>query len=263
MFEVIPQRVYKIDGVPAGRSGEWPGIKSNHWKGSKLLLKPILTNLEPQHGLKHYPPMKSVEYVYKPGKKLVPPFDHPEGFKPSKRYIVPCYTEPPQYSRHIGIRPRDQIGYAEDAPMFVSKRHYKIKNDKKEFTVEDLMTRKKVIESLNMQRNGFLLYNPGEKPFSCVENSPDFFKMEGIIPGSTNTKNVRKTVSSKNDNFYSTLDLKVRSLNPDKLYSSKILRERLETETKYVNSLENWDLESLGIGKKPKEEGKEKEPEKK
>ena len=41
-MEVIPQRVfYYEDGVLPYKSGEWPGIKSSRWRGSKLILKPI------------------------------------------------------------------------------------------------------------------------------------------------------------------------------------------------------------------------------
>ena len=40
-MEVIKQKQYLIDGVPAGKYGEWPGIKSNKWHGSIRILKPI------------------------------------------------------------------------------------------------------------------------------------------------------------------------------------------------------------------------------
>ena len=40
-MEVIKQKQLLIDGVPAGKYGEWPGIKSNKWQGSIRILKPI------------------------------------------------------------------------------------------------------------------------------------------------------------------------------------------------------------------------------
>ena len=40
----IPQRQYLIDNIPAGKYGEWPGIKSNHWKGSIKIIQPAKTN---------------------------------------------------------------------------------------------------------------------------------------------------------------------------------------------------------------------------
>jgi hypothetical protein len=36
----IPQIQYLIDGIPACKYGEWPGISSNKWKGSIKILKP-------------------------------------------------------------------------------------------------------------------------------------------------------------------------------------------------------------------------------
>lgn len=44
-MEVIPQRVFTYgDGIPAVKSGEWPGIRPSHWNGSKLILKPLKKN---------------------------------------------------------------------------------------------------------------------------------------------------------------------------------------------------------------------------
>ena len=40
-MDVIEQKVYTIDGVAAGRAGEWPGLRPNHWTSSKKILKPI------------------------------------------------------------------------------------------------------------------------------------------------------------------------------------------------------------------------------
>ena len=41
-MEIIPQHTYTYgDGVPAYKSGEWPGSKPNHFIGSKLILKPL------------------------------------------------------------------------------------------------------------------------------------------------------------------------------------------------------------------------------
>jgi hypothetical protein len=42
-MEVIKQHEYLIDGVPAGKVGEWAGIKSNRWKGSVKVMRPHTT----------------------------------------------------------------------------------------------------------------------------------------------------------------------------------------------------------------------------
>ena len=41
-MQIIPQRIYTYgDGLPAYKSGEWPGSKPCHFNSSKLILKPI------------------------------------------------------------------------------------------------------------------------------------------------------------------------------------------------------------------------------
>ena len=83
--------------------------------------------LESLGGQRHFPPRLSDEYVYKPEKRLVKPFVHDDSFKPSKKYIEPKYTESKKYKKNLKICPLDQIdGGCEEAPMFVTKRHYKI-----------------------------------------------------------------------------------------------------------------------------------------
>ena len=36
----FPQNQYMIEGFPASKYGEWPGLKSNKWKGSIRVLRP-------------------------------------------------------------------------------------------------------------------------------------------------------------------------------------------------------------------------------
>ena len=40
-MEEIKVHVHTIDGVPATKYGEWPGITSSHWKSSLKILRPI------------------------------------------------------------------------------------------------------------------------------------------------------------------------------------------------------------------------------
>ena len=47
-----------------------------------------------------------------------------------------------------------------------------------EYYVEDTMNRKKRIFSLGEQRNYMKNCKPGDKNYTCVEYSPDFFLME-------------------------------------------------------------------------------------
>lgn len=40
-MQVINQKQYLVDDIPAGKCGEWPGIKSNKWGGSIKIIRPI------------------------------------------------------------------------------------------------------------------------------------------------------------------------------------------------------------------------------
>ena len=89
-MEIVPQYVYSYDdGVPAYKSGEWPGSKPNHFKGSKLILKPIksIKHLEREFSIcnsKHFPPKYSEEFKFVKGLKSVPPIIHKDIYKPKK-----------------------------------------------------------------------------------------------------------------------------------------------------------------------------------
>jgi hypothetical protein len=37
-MEIILNKEHIIDGVSARKAGEWPGIKSSKWKGSKKII---------------------------------------------------------------------------------------------------------------------------------------------------------------------------------------------------------------------------------
>ena len=40
-MEELKVHVHTIEGIPAKAYGEWPGIASNHWKGSIKVIRPI------------------------------------------------------------------------------------------------------------------------------------------------------------------------------------------------------------------------------
>jgi hypothetical protein len=33
--------LHTLDGVPAGKAGEWPGIKSNHFTPTRRMIRPV------------------------------------------------------------------------------------------------------------------------------------------------------------------------------------------------------------------------------
>lgn len=179
---------------------------------------------------------------YRPHKKMLPPFEHDDSFKPTKRFIHPHYTEPKIRLPHKVQEDPDRI---KPEYHLQAKKHFDCSENWNEFKVEDVMTRKKRILSEQEKRNYWNMFNPGDKLYRCAENSPDFFKMEGIIVGSTNGQTIRKTITKKSDTFFDTLDLTIPSLNPYKLWKSKVMRESLEGDQGYVVDLGNWEKNVL------------------
>ena len=245
-LEIIPQHTFTYgDGVPAYKSGEWPGSKSSHFKGSKLILKPIPNQEKPfeiGHSI-HFPQRYSKEYKFIPCRRKLYPIIHEDITKSGKRLFDLKYSEPKIYHRSISRRPLEQINSDFIAPLFQKKiRVNKGEGNKtKEWNVENKMTRKKRILSLYEQRNGMINSNLGDKTYKIVDNSPDFFKEGGLIVGSTNRINYNKTARKGEDNFYQTLDLDIKVLNGDKIWNKKLENENLFVDKEYVKNLNQWE----------------------
>jgi hypothetical protein len=81
-YKQIPQNQYLINNVPAGKYGEWPGIKSNHWRGSIRIIQPSQINRILDDGVyqieknrKHFTEKFGFEKPYKNQKRLYSAFD--------------------------------------------------------------------------------------------------------------------------------------------------------------------------------------------
>ncbi len=246
-MEIIPQHTYSYgDGLPAYKSGEWPGSKPSHFIGSKLILKPISKPNKDFYicNSRHFPPKYSEEYKFKKGLKLVPPFLHEDIYKPKKRPLQPINIEPKIYKRNRSFRPKDTI-FDPNGKIYPflqrRKKFLRLGSNLTEYHIENVMNRKKRINTLEEKRNYMKNCKPGDKNYTCVENSPDYYKMEGLIVGSTNRINIRKTHPKGGDNFYRTLDVNLNIMNRNKLWSVKELMESLKFDKDYVKELNNWE----------------------
>ena len=46
-LKIIPSPLYKdSNGIPAYKSGEWPGIKPNHFERTRLMIKQLRKKLD-------------------------------------------------------------------------------------------------------------------------------------------------------------------------------------------------------------------------
>ena len=99
-------------------------------------------------------------------------------------------------------------------------------------------------------------FNPGDKTYKIVDNSPDFFKEGGLIVGSTNKIRYNRTTRRGEDNFYQTLDLDVKVLNDDKIWDNKLSRESMNSDQNYVKNLNKWEENNFEDDKDKKEQKK-------
>jgi hypothetical protein len=112
------------------------------------------------------------------------------------------------------------------------------------------MTRKQRIPNLDVQRNGLTIGVPGDKFYRNPACTDGFYKMEGVMPGSTfyyqKEKNkFGRTLSRKACPFYDTHDFGVKSLEPSKLWKNKVAKDTLDHDSLYVKTLTQWDKDFM------------------
>lgn len=275
-LKIIPSPIYKdSNGIPAYKSGEWPGVKPNHFERTRLMIKQIRKNLnfERKSSSKYIPEKKSSEYIFKPCLKMVKSY-----LKNVRRQHLPdkgrkhefnelnssqknCETY--DHNLFFGRKKRMEKNFSNNFSSFIilpkieekiKKRKKNLTNSISEINIEKIMNRKKRINSLEQQRNYYKLANKGDKNYRYVDCSQDFFKEGGLIPGSTNIFRVSENYNKIKNNIYEYMDLNVKSLDTDKIWDNKLEREREENEIYYVSNLENWDLRNI---KEEKDENKE------
>jgi len=115
----------------------------------------------------------------------------------------------------------------------------------KEKTIEETIGAKHRINNRDQMKNLLTSSAEGSKPYRHPEYSPDFFKIGGLVVGSTNKINHKKNSNIKDNNFYASLDLTKKTLNPQKLWKNKVLQDSFEFDNKYVNELSSWDKNVL------------------
>lgn len=262
-LEIIQSPVYRLEnGIPAYKSGEWEGIKPNHFGRTRRLLKQIRNNDNPiKLTHKKIIPKSSSEFTFKPSKKQVNSYfeniQRKNNMKYGRKYIEPNnlrnIIKINRCSSINSIRPKDNYTINSIILPKIS-----IKNDEKpinyrnisfssssELNIENIMNKKKRIYSLEQQRNYYRECNPGDKNYRYAECSPDFFKEGGLIVGSTNRIRITDNFNKLRNNIYQTMDLNKKTLDTNKLWKSKILKEREKSEADYVSNLEQWEKQYI------------------
>ena len=261
-LEIIPSPVYRLEnGIPAYKSGEWEGIKPNHFGRTRLLLRQIRNNDNPLNKFPHKRIIQksSSEYVFKPSKKQVKSYlENIEKLR-NKKTGLRC-IDPKSFNKinkiyklstinPKRIKPKDNFtSNSINLPM-ISLKKVDTPNFQRnisfssstEMNIETMMNKKKRIISLDQQRNYYKKVNPGDKNYRYAEHSPDFFKEGGLIVGSTNKIRITDNFNKLRNNIYMTMDLNIKSLDADKLWENKAKKEREKREEDYVINLEQWE----------------------
>lgn len=169
-------------------------------------------------------------------------------------HIKPINKEPKIYKKTVLS---DIYDYSQRNDEKINNRrmfNYIKNQNTSEYIIENVINRKKLIQSLDERRNFMPIIAPGDKLYRNVDYSPDFYKEGGLVVGSTNSARYNKTVGKKANNFYDTLDLSVPTLDSKKLWMNKLNEEDQKFNKQYVNSLLSWEENYLGITKKTKAE---------
>ena len=265
-LKTIPVPLYKdSSGIPANKSGEWPGIKPNHFERSRLMINQKRNNLyfERKSSSRYIPEKKSSEYIFKPSLKLVK--SYLDNLRKEKRedkgrkHNIESYTKiSDTYDNNLffGRKKRKDISFPKSILLPKIKENQKEKEKLRlkyllrslsEYDVEHSMNRKKRIKSLKQQRNNYNIGNNGDKTYRFAECSPDFFKGGGLIPGSTNTIRISEDFNKLKTNIYEHMNLNVKSLDEEKIWDNKINRENEINDMIYVFKLEFWDKKHVKL----------------
>ena len=111
------------------------------------------------------------------------------------------------------------------------------------YSIENLLGSKKRLHNLQAIRNGIQIISPGDKLYKSVEFQKDHFKQ---LSKENKISNVNKF------NFYSDVNNIKESLNPDKLWINRKIKESLEIDTNYIKNLIQWEEKYLTDNKTKK-----------
>jgi hypothetical protein len=195
----------------------------------------------PIAGRKHFQIHPSDEKVYKP---FLRTFQHdkqkedkPEGVK-MYRNIENEDKKIYHPKRHYDPR----LGFEKfPTPHYIKTFEVANKQSEKTYSLEKVIVSKRRVQSVRQQRYNIDFINPGDKPYRNPECTEGFFIEGGLIPGSSNRINFLKTVGKKSTNFYQTIDMNIKTLDPNKIWTNKVANEELSYQTEYVKHLNAWD----------------------
>jgi len=247
-----PQLYVQTEPCPA-----WEGLSSSKFRHNQrkhYTSRDALNSMvDCPEGRKHFSPLpSSPEKREKSSLKIFPSLNNTAS-SPIIRTVKPrpIFTPSP---RPYGPCQRKHLYQAGSAEYVYSPsiRVYPDKDEKyagREIMVEQLMQRKRVVDSLEDQRNLIEMFSPGDKPYKFPDYSPRFFHDGGLVVGST--IQFREVTRSR-------LDLSPLQSPTSQSPSKKLIKiSMLEKEKANERMSEINSVRSLGSWEKTKLEKKE------
>jgi len=228
----------------------WEGITSEkfsfaerkHFAPRDMLKKLEAVELPPL-GRKHFVPQYGSPLPFRSGLRVFK--DNQNCRSPGQHLQIKTKPEFVPISRPYGHREKRHL-YPEDSgewnfsPSIKTFHHIDPKKHV-EITVDKVMGRKKLLESLYDQRNLLDVRSLGDKIYKNPEYSPGFFNDGGLITGSTHK-------SRKAKEFVSILTLQKSDKPKGTLWKDRLRWEEKDEEEKAVKSLFEWEQTNLKDG---------------
>jgi hypothetical protein len=117
-------------------------------------------------------------------------------------------------------------------------------SDSPEFGLEDQIQSKKRVMDYSDTRNGISVASLGDKNYKDTTYAPDFYKVPGLYPGSSN-KFYPKNVARKKQVDFTISKSAKWPLLPRTLWSEQVQRDNLSENVNQVLAADNWEETTL------------------
>jgi len=238
---------YQTISVGGDSSLHWDGIQSQKFslaerkhyaKKDKLSKLEALDN--PILGRKHFAPTYSSAKAYRSGIRafpdsLVGTMNVESPIRPRAEFVPTTRPYGHKERLHLRENPSGEWAFSPSLKVYNT-----LEISTNERTVDKLMGRRRVIDSLEELRNQIEMRSGGDKIYKHPEYAPGFFQPGGLVVGSTNQ--MRKSIET-----VSTVKL-MKSEKKGTLFKDRLKQEEKALEEKEVLDLFEWEQTTLKDG---------------
>jgi hypothetical protein len=185
-----------------------------------------------------------------------------------KKLVEPQIAHLPRRAEKVHIRPHESKEELLDAPQGIARVYSPRSGLERrhlpayEYPLEDVMTRKRRVNTLNDKRNGVPCFTPGDKQYRHPEYEPAFFKEGGLVTGCTFQRGSHARTVARNTTGWKEFDAERPDAVKRKTYKQVIAEQKLaeqvasvEELTRFISAVRDWEFtvekkegEPLGLG---------------